>query len=141
DPFKRIDVLPTQRKVKITLPGPSGDVVLADSTHALLLIEPLLPVRYYIPQPDCRLDLLRESDLRTKCPYKGEAEYYDIVLPAKDGMGKMEGDGEVVKDVVWWYRYPTAESVGVAGMLCFYNEKVDVWVDGVKQERPKTHFA
>jgi uncharacterized protein (DUF427 family) len=43
--------------------------------------------------------------------------------------------GKEIKDVVWYYRYPTAESALVAGRLCFYNEKVDVFVDGVKEEK------
>jgi uncharacterized protein (DUF427 family) len=42
--------------------------------------------------------------------------------------------GKEIKDVVWYYRYPTAESALTAGRLCFYNEKVDVFVDGVKEK-------
>ncbi|KAF1991539.1 DUF427-domain-containing protein [Aulographum hederae CBS 113979] len=130
DPTKRIDLLSSQRTVEIKL----GSTTLAKSTHAIFLIEPLLPVRYYIPQPDCSQKLLRpsQSGLKTKCPYKGEAEYLDVVLP--DGAG-------VVENVVWWYRYPTYECAAVAGMYCFFNEKVDVFVNGVELERPKTHFA
>lgn len=41
--------------------------------------------------------------------------------------------GKVVKDAIWWYKYPTLESILIAGRLCFYNEKVDVFIDGVKQ--------
>lgn len=42
-------------------------------------------------------------------------------------------DGKEIKDGVWWYQYPLAESIAVAGRLCFYNEKVDVFIDGVKE--------
>ncbi|KAK4690394.1 hypothetical protein P7C71_g6384, partial [Lecanoromycetidae sp. Uapishka_2] len=38
------------------------------------------------------------------------------------------------KDLVWWYKYPTAESAPIDGHLCFYNEKVEVYIDGVKEE-------
>jgi uncharacterized protein (DUF427 family) len=68
--------------------------------------------------------VLRPSRLLTLCPYKGTAEYYDVVA-----------GGKVYENVVWYYRYPTAESVAIAGYMCFYDEKVDVWIDGVKEER------
>jgi uncharacterized protein (DUF427 family) len=74
--------------------------------------------------------VLRPSDLITKCPYKGEAEYYDVVV-----------GGETYKNLVWYYRLPTAESASIAGLVCFYNEKVDTYLDGKLLERPKTHFA
>lgn len=90
----------------------------------------MLPVRYYLP-PTCVDPLiLRPSETRTRCPYKGEAEYYNVVI-----------DGKTYKDLIWWYRYPTLESAPVVGHFCFYNEKVDIWVDGEKLEQPKTHFV
>lgn len=64
------------------------------------------------------------SDTTTLCPYKGKAEYYNLRVHGKD-----------IKDAIWWYRYPTHESAPIAGMACFYNEKVDVFVDGVKEEK------
>lgn len=67
---------------------------------------------------------ITNSDTTTKCPYKGMAEYYNVVV-----------NGKKYEDVIWWYRYPTAESALVTGMACFYNEKVDVFVDGAKEER------
>lgn len=43
--------------------------------------------------------------------------------------------GTKIKDAVWYYQYPTAEAALVAGRLCFHNEKVDVFVNGVKEEK------
>lgn len=84
-------------------------------------------MRTYIPKTDCHLDLFVPSETTTQCPYKGIANYYHVRLP----------DGTLVEDVVWWYRTPLAEVGDVKGLVAFYDEKVDVWVDGVRQERPK----
>lgn len=46
-----------------------------------------------------------------------------------------------MKDIVWWYRTPLNDCLDIKGFVAFYDEKVDVWVDGEKQERPKTHFS
>jgi uncharacterized protein (DUF427 family) len=75
--------------------------------------------------------LLRPSETRSQCPYKGEAEYYDVVLP----------NGKEYKDIVWYYKRPLLECTPVTGCLCFYNEKVDIELDGVALERPKTKFS
>ncbi|KAI9696170.1 MAG: hypothetical protein M1820_008238 [Bogoriella megaspora] len=131
DPYKRVDILPSTRNIKVTLPGKDGDVVLAESSNVANLFETGLPTRYYLPPTSVQdWALLQESKTTTKCPYKGEANYYDVVV-----------DGEAKRDLVWYYVNPTSESVAIAGRLCFYNEKVDVWIDGVKQERAVSKFG
>ena len=102
------------------------------------LYETLLPVRYYIPLTSIDPKLLTPSSTRSQCPYKGEAEYYNVVLE----------DGTEVKDVVWFYNRPTVECALVTGLCCFYNEKVDISIardeKGTEWEdlpRPKTHFS
>ena len=62
--------------------------------------------------------------LINRCPYKGLANYYSVII-----------NGKEYKDVVWWYKYPTAESARISGMACFYNEKVDVFIDGVLEAK------
>ena len=105
---------------------------LAESSNVLNLFETGLPTRYYLPITSVTdWALLKKSSTTTKCPYKGEANYYSVTLP----------DGEEANDLVWYYVHPTPESITIAGRLCFYNEKVDVWMDGVLQERPKTKFG
>jgi len=89
-----------------------------------LLYETGLPIRYYLPKTSVDFELVEPTKTVTSCPYKGEANYYSIVL-----------DGKEYKDYVWWYRYPTPESIAIAGRVCFYNEKVDIYIDGVKEER------
>ncbi|KLO08909.1 DUF427-domain-containing protein [Schizopora paradoxa] len=119
DPYKRVDVLQSARHVRIEVNG----IEVANTTKPKLLFETSLHVRTYIPLTDCRLDLLEPSTLTTECPYKGVASYYSIRLP----------DGTLKENHVWWYRTPQAECIEIKGYLSFYDEKVDVWVDGVKQ--------
>ncbi len=126
DPYTRIDVLRSSRRVQVAI----GGVTIADSHSPTLLFETGLPTRYYLPKTDVRLDLLTPTDTKTYCPYKGEAEYWSV-----------DAGGGTHEDIVWSYRYPVHESAGIAGLVCFYNEKVDLTVDGEPQERPRTVFS
>ncbi|KAI9057264.1 DUF427-domain-containing protein [Trametes sanguinea] len=126
DPYKRVDVLQSSRHIRVEVNG----VEVANTTRPRLLFETSLPVRYYIPKADCKLDLLVPSETKTQCPYKGVASYYNVQLPS----------GELVEDIVWWYRTPQLECAEIKGCAAFYNEKVDIYIDGVLQERPETHF-
>ena len=126
DPYKRIDVLASSRHVQVEING----VIVAESRRPTLLFETSLPTRYYLPLVDVRMDLLRPSSYTSRCPYKGTAAYWSV-----------EAGGELVEDVVWIYRTPTAESQKVAGLVSFYNERVDLIVDGVRQERARSPFS
>ncbi len=121
DPYTRVDILASSRHVEIKLDG----VTLADSHRPHILFETGLPPRYYLPITDLRTDLLRPSDRQTRCPYKGTATYWSVVI----------GDA-TYDDLVWCYRTPLPESQKIAGLACFYTERVDLYVDGVPQERP-----
>ncbi|KAF2786826.1 DUF427-domain-containing protein [Melanomma pulvis-pyrius CBS 109.77] len=120
DPFKRIDILNSTRSIKVALDG----VTLAESVSPLFLLETSLRPRYYLLPTSVKWEYLTKSDTETYCPYKGKANYYNVKI-----------NGKEYKDLVWYYVYPTAESLPIAGHLCFYNEKVDVWVDGVQEEK------
>jgi uncharacterized protein (DUF427 family) len=126
DPYTRIDILPSSRHVRIEVDG----VTVAESSNPTLLFETGLPVRYYLPKTHVRLDLLTHTDSESHCPYKGQAEYWSV----------RTGDA-VHEDIAWSYPTPLPESLGVAGHIAFYDEKVDVFVDGVRQERPHTKFS
>ena len=125
-PYSRIDILPSSRSVRVEV----DDVVLAESTRAMVLHETGLPPRWYLPKFDVRMDLLSPTQTRTACPYKGFAEYWSARI----------GD-RVVEDVAWSYRTPLPESERIAGLVCFYNERVDLFVDGVAIDRPTTLFS
>jgi uncharacterized protein (DUF427 family) len=121
-----VDILASTRHVVVEVDG----VRVADSHTPHILFETGLPARYYLPLTHVRTDLLRPSDTRTQCPYKGTASYWNIAI----------GDVEH-EDLVWCYRSPLPESQKITGLACFYNEKVDIYLDGELQERPKTPFS
>jgi uncharacterized protein (DUF427 family) len=123
DPYTRVDVLASSRHVRIEV----GGVTVAESHQPRILFETNLPPRHYLPLTDVRTDLLRPSDAHTLCPYKGTASYWSL-----------EVNGRRYEDFVWTYRAPLPESQKIAGLVCFYDEKVDVYLDGVHQERPRT---
>ncbi|MEV0854975.1 DUF427 domain-containing protein [Nocardia fluminea] len=126
DPYSRVDILGSSRHVRVEIDG----VTVADSHSPRILFETGLPARYYLPLTDVRMDLLTSSDTHTSCPYKGTADYWNVRV----------GDTEHA-DIVWIYRTPLPESQKVAGLACFYNEKVDIYLDGVRQDRPHTPFG
>lgn len=85
----------------------------------------MLPTRYYLlPTSIKSWGLLSKSDSTTFCPYKGQASYYNVKVAETE-----------INDAVWYYVYPTPESSAIQGRLCFHNEKFDVFVDGVRENR------
>jgi uncharacterized protein (DUF427 family) len=127
DPYKRVDALRSSRHVEVRVHGET----IADTTRPILLFETGLPTRYYIPKLDVRLDLLVPSTLNTACPYKGVASYFSVAVPG----------AKVVDDIVWVYPAPIPQIPSIENYLCFFDEHVDVIVDGEQQERPKTKWS
>ena len=126
DPFKRIDIRSSSRHVRIEFDGR----LLAESLRAMLLFETGLPTRYYLPRGDVRMDLLHPTSTRTWCAYKGEAAYWSLDL----------GD-RTVEDLVWTYETPLSDAGAVINRVAFFNERVDVVVDGTRSHRPATEFT
>ena len=126
DPHKRVDALPSSRHVQVSIDG----TVVADSHSPVLLFETGLPTRYYLPREDVRLDLLTPSDNHSFCPYKGRAGSYWSMPGAKDA-----------DNVAWSYADPFPAVKAVKDRIAFYNELVDITVDGVQQERPESVFS
>jgi uncharacterized protein (DUF427 family) len=122
DPYHRVDVLQSSRHVVVRV----GGEVIADSTRPVALFETGLPTRWYLPESDVRMDLLGPSDKRTGCAYKGFASYWSV------------RDEE---DLVWTYRSPRRGMEEITDLLCFFNERVDLSVDGVVEERPETQWS
>ena len=105
DPFKRVDILPSSRRVQVFVQGRQ----VADATNSMHLYETGLPVRYYLPMTSVDASVLRRSDTLTQCPYKGEAEYYSVHMKGDNGEDVM------LRDVVWFYSRPTLESAKIEG--------------------------
>jgi uncharacterized protein (DUF427 family) len=104
---------------------------VADTYKPVLLFETGMPTRYYFPKLDVRMDLLNSSDKATVCAYKGKAKYYSVKI----------GDS-VVRDIAWYYSYPSMEALKIRGRIAFFNEHVDaLYVDGEKQKKPETPWS
>jgi uncharacterized protein (DUF427 family) len=122
DPFHRIDIVHSSRAVQVSLAGQ----MLAETSAPYVLFEPPIPPRYYLPREDVRMDLLAPSDKRTFCAYKGEASYLSLADEP---------------DVAWFYPAPLREAAEVTGRVAFFNELVDIDVDGERLERPVTPWS
>ncbi len=126
DPYHRIDTFSTSRRVTAHF----DDQQLADSTRAKALYETGLPTRYYLPADDVRTDLLEPSDTITRCAYKGTARHWSARVGHR-----------VVADVAWQYDEVRREGEPVRGLIAFYNERVDIDVDGSRELRPNTQWS
>jgi uncharacterized protein (DUF427 family) len=126
DPYHRVDILDTSRHVRVAV---NGEVV-AETDRARVIFETGLPPRWYFPREDVRQELLEESDKRTGCAYKGFASYFSV-----------RAGGELEEDVVWFYPEPRRDAERITGYLAFFNERVDLEVDGELQERPETQWS
>lgn len=121
-----ITITPVEQHVEVRVNG----VTVAESDRPVLLDETGLPTRYYLPRDDVRFDLLRATTSETVCPFKGQASYWSV-----------EAGGDVHEDLVWSYEAPIPAAEGVTGLMCFYNERVDLVIDGEAQARPETPYS
>ena len=122
DPFHRIDVLPSSRQVRLELDGQ----VLAVSSRPVLLFETMLPTRYYLPRADVTAELV-PSSTRTWCAYKGQASYFSASV-----------GGRLVPDIAWSYPDPQHDAARVRDLIAFFDERIDVVLDGERRSRPVT---
>jgi uncharacterized protein (DUF427 family) len=116
DPFHRVDVRRSSRPLRIELDGQ----VLAETTNTRMLFETRLPTRFYIPKEDVAVGL-RPSARRSYCPYKGQASYWS---------------SDAAEDIAWSYEDPLAELAVIKGLVAFWDERVDVILDGRSRSRP-----
>ncbi|MGH3693100.1 MAG: DUF427 domain-containing protein [Pseudonocardiaceae bacterium] len=127
DPYARVDAVRSTRTVRVELEG----VVLAESSSPVMVFETGLPTRYYLNRSELNLVHLVPSDTVTECPYKGTTSAYWSVRI-----------GETVHpDLAWCYDFPTRALLPIAGLVAFYNEKVDIVLDGRLLTRPSTPFS
>ena len=126
DPYSRIDVWKTTRNVRVLV----DDEAVADSRRAKILFETGLPPRYYLPPEDVRTELLAPSSKKTRCAYKGSASYWHLDV-----------GGRRHNNLVWAYPDPQHDAEPVRDYLCFFNERVDLEIDGELSERPRTQWS
>jgi uncharacterized protein (DUF427 family) len=127
NPYSRVDALRSHRHIRVELDG----IALADTTTPVLLFETGLPTRFYIDPTDVVFEHLEPSPTRTLCPYKGVTSGYWSVR---------SGDA-LHPDLAWTYHYPLPAVGQIAGLVAFYNEKLDITVDGTTLARPRTQFS
>ena len=126
DPHKRVEALESSRHVVVSIDG----ITLAESQSPVLLFETSLPTRFYLAESDLALDMLTPSDTRSHCPYKGSTDRYWSVRDRSD-----------LRDVAWSYARPYPAVGKIAGRIAFYNELVDITVDGTRLDRPGSPFS
>lgn len=126
DPYHRIDTYRTTRPVRVSLDGET----IAESSRAVALFESGLPPRFYLPAEDVRTELLEPSETKTRCAYKGVASYWHV------RMGDTLHD-----DLAWTYEEPDDDGRPIRGLICFFNERVDLEVGGHVPERPVTQWS
>jgi uncharacterized protein (DUF427 family) len=119
----RIEITESDSHVKISREG----VSLAETTRPVLLKEGKLPTRYYIAPDDVRTELFEASETTSHCPFKGDASYLSLAGGPND--------------IAWIYKEPIPGAEKIKGLVCFYNEKVDIEVDGEALERPTTRWS
>jgi uncharacterized protein (DUF427 family) len=119
DPFHRVDVRQSARPVRIEIAGE----VVAETTSARLLFETQLPARFYLPREDVRPQLHR-TDRHTYCPYKGDASYWSV-----------DAGGRRREDIAWSYEEPLPDAVAIKGLVAFWDERVDVYLDGERRAK------
>lgn len=127
NPYVRVDALRSRRRLRVELDG----MLLASSDRPVLVFETGLPTRYYVDRTDVTFDHLVLTDTETSCPYKGKTDqYWSVRTP--NGLHE---------DLAWSYRFTTDALRAIAGLVAFYDEKVDVFLDGTRLERPSTKFS
>jgi uncharacterized protein (DUF427 family) len=118
-----ITITPADRRIEVSVGGQK----LAESDRALRLDETGLPARYYVPREDVRTDLLRPTASTTTCPFKGQAKYWSAQV-----------GGEIYEDLVWSYETPIPGAEQLAGLMCFYNDRVELTIGDERQPHTKT---
>jgi uncharacterized protein (DUF427 family) len=117
DPYHRIDIRQTSRHLAVK----QDERVIADSKRPLVLFESGFAPRWYVPREDIDASAMTPAEGQTFCPYKGLASYYDI--------------GESRK-AAWFYPEAWPEVARISNLVSFEADKVDVFLDGVKQAMP-----
>jgi uncharacterized protein (DUF427 family) len=118
DPYRRVDVLESSRRVEVTVAG----VSVAATNRPRLVLETGLPGRWYVPRADVQWAPLHGSTTSSYCQYKGSAEWWHFLV----------NGGETLVDIAWGYERPIPEATKLAGLVCFYaeHEAVRTTVDG-----------
>jgi uncharacterized protein (DUF427 family) len=126
-PYVRVDALRSTRRIRVELEG----MTLAESSSPVMVFETGLPTRYYLNRTDVDFSHLTPTGTVTACPYKGTTS----------GYWSVQIGNELHADLVWSYDFPSRELLPIAGLVAFYNERADIFIDDAMLARPTTHFS
>jgi uncharacterized protein (DUF427 family) len=110
----RVSTEPGSQRVRVVIDGH----LVADCARPVLLHETGLPVRYYLPAEDVRLELFEPTDTATTCPFKGQASYWAF-----------RGGSRIRPDVAWAYQDPYPQVAAIKGHLAFYDAAAEITVE------------
>lgn len=110
-PDHPITITQNPRRVRVM----AGDIVIAETSKALILKEAKYPAVQYVPREDANMALLERTDRVTHCPYKGDASYYSV-----------KADGKTLDNAIWTYETPFPAMTEISGHLAFYPDKVKI---------------
>lgn len=122
----RVEFVPGSQRIEVVVDG----VTVANTTSPLLVQETSHPVRYYIPETDVNRQYLEPVSTTSHCPYKGDADYYNVVV-----------NGATYENVAWAYPDPIPDASRLKGTIAFWPEKdrrIQLTVDGKKSEALQT---
>jgi len=126
-PYSRIDARRSSRHVQVFL----DNVLLAETRNATFLYENGHPTRYYIDAIDVKgLQLFSASTYQSACAYKGVASYFNVTIEGKEHA-----------NIVWTYLNPDEALTKIQGKWSFWNESVDIFVDGEAIPRPARYIV
>lgn len=112
-PDYQIDITPCLHIGQVWL----GDLLVAESEHCLVVTETDHVDRLYFPRADVRWDLFAPSDHTTRCPFKGQASYWNLI-----------GADPAVNNAAWTYRTPLPAVAAIAGFVSFYDAQLRIVV-------------
>lgn len=113
NPGHTVTITPSDLHIEVRIDGEK----VAETDHPVVLEETGMPPRYYLRREDVRMDLFRPTSFSTQCPFKGDASYWTFEL-----------SGAVHDGIVWSYEAPIPSAEGITGLMCFYNDRVDLTV-------------
>lgn len=113
-PEHLVEFEPSPKRVRVTFAGKT----IVDTTNALILHESRHVPVYYFPRADVAMDRLEATDHSTHCPFKGDANYFSVVV-----------DGKTADNAVWSYELPFDEVIGLKDYVALYWNRVDHWYE------------
>jgi uncharacterized protein (DUF427 family) len=103
-------VEPTTKRIRIVF----NEIVIADTTRAIRVLETSHPPAYYLPQADILMSYLQPTPRRTICEFKGAASYWTLQIGERTAV-----------NAAWSYPDPLPKYQAIQNYLAFYPSLMD----------------